>query len=115
MSSTTPVGYYHLLEDGALCPSRQPKQIGETYLSPVSKKQIKVKFTLTAAEYTQCIANREDLVKMWTDGKNEIVRARTGWNSVSQQGLRSKIYQEILATGEPLMRETFFLTMQFFK
>lgn len=111
--------HYHILEDGTVIGSKHKLEIGDRFQKPASKenpgpsKFLKVKFTMTNGEYTIACDNMQKIVKTWNDRKNEIVRARTGWNSVVKKNLTTELYAKFV-TDEPLMKEAFFMSMVHF-
>jgi hypothetical protein len=108
---------YHILEDGTVVKSRFFKNPGETHANPsLQNKHTKIKFNnITNAEYTVVEENRKTIVKEWEVEKAKVLKARTGWNSVSQKATAAALFAKFCGEGEPLMKEGFFLAMKSFK
>lgn len=121
MKPTTPQiveeGLYHILETGHVVKSRFIKRVGETHrMAEPPCKVVTIKFAnISNSEYTVVAENAQTIATQWEKKKAEILRARTGWNSVSQKKVMQDLHAQFVGSGEPHMREAFFLAMKAFK
>lgn len=106
--------YYHILEDGTTIHSRQPKAVGERYAKPGTNpvRMLPIKFSMTQSEYQQCLANREELVEIYSKKKAIKVRDGEGWTKEHKAEVLTQMMVERI--NEPLMKETFFISMRNF-
>lgn len=115
---TRPAGYnqtyYHILEDGTTVHSRMPKTVGERYAKPGTQpvKMLPIKFSMPQQDYQQCLANREELVEVYARKKAIKVRDGQGWTSEHKREVIVEMMTERI--NEPLMKETFFISMRNF-
>lgn len=105
--------HYHILEDGTTVSSRQPQEIGNRFQKPGTNNFIKIKFTMTSAEFTVVYENSKRIIEYFNQRKAEIAKARTGWNSVVIANLQKELYQKFVVEtdDEPLMRESVFFSL----
>jgi len=107
---------YHILSDGTVVGSKHKLEIGDRYQKPGTNTFLNVKYTITNAEYTICCENVRIIVDEFNKRKSAIVRARTGWNSLSKKKLVEELFKKyVLDSGEELMKESFFMSMINFK
>jgi hypothetical protein len=115
-TQTSIATHYHILSDGTVVGSKHQLAIGDRYQKPGTPQFLPIKFTVTNAEYTICVENSKIIVDEFNKRKTEIVRARTGWNSVSKNNVVAELYKKFVTdSGEPLMKESFFISMINFK
>lgn len=105
--------HYHILEDGTVVSSRQPQEIGNRYQKPGTNNFLKIKFTMTNAEFTVVYENSKRIIEYFNQRKAQIARERTGWNSVVIANLQKELYQKFVVETEeePLMRESVFFSL----
>lgn len=103
--------YYHILSDGTVCASRWKNEIGDRYQKPGTPQFLPIKFTLTNEEYTIVKANTKTIIDAFNKRKAEILRAHDPWHSVSKAATAKEMYDKFVGTGEPLMRESVFVSM----
>lgn len=110
-------GVYHILEDGTVVKSRFVKQVGETHRrADPPHNVVKTKFVnISNEDYTIVCENAQTIAFQWERKKAAVLAARTGWNSVSQKQAMTELYNQFVGSGEPHMREAFFLAMKAFK
>jgi len=95
--------FYNILESGKTVKTLWDRQVGDRVESS------KVKYSLTELEYNQCLENSKEIVKKYFDKKNFMISKGFGFSDDAKQTILKSIYDEI--KDEPLMQESFFISM----
>lgn len=101
--------HYHVLEDGTCVSSRWAKEIGDRHAHPITGKMVPIKFTLTKAEYRQCLENGDDLQREFEELKGTCIREGRGFGPERKAETLGTLFDRHYS--EPLMRESIFLAM----
>lgn len=103
--------FVNILETGHTIKTAWKRDIGDTCAVPNSSpvKYSKVKFSLTQIEYDLCLENSKKLEKEYFDIKTVFIQRSMGWPEAIKTKTIKTIYERHVE--EPLMTESFFLTM----
>lgn len=99
---------YIVLEDGTILSTRWKKEPGDKHIK-ADRTVGRIKYCLTREEYNKCLENRNHLVREFSLAKAEIVRAGQGWSQEKKMEILKAMYEK--KSNEPLMTETFFISM----
>lgn len=111
-TSQVPPVYYFLMQDGTVITSRWNKRPGEGHIKPGTNRSMPIKFVLTKTEYIQCLENRTEIVEAYEKAKAIRIRDGLGWPAE----IRKEVIINLMTKykPEPLMTETFFMSMSHF-
>ena len=103
------LSYINILEDGTVLKTKWLRNPGERVLKPGTKTMLPIKYSLTPLEYQQCQINSKQKIEQYANKKAIFINRGFGFPETAKTLVIKQLFDEI--KGEPLMQESFFISM----